>query len=223
MPTEVVVELESDDRRLISELLETNEISESILIRRKSLLLRETVSIPEVVEIVIEISKEVSLEFAVGVLAAWIYDKMKDRRKSRVTIGDTEIPKDRELIKKRLMENVREVEYYLAEFQLPEFPEEELQRAARTLSYRPIVFDDQQLPYPANTTLFSDYIDGLVKVEALVSDKNVIKLYEDEKPLHAKPEIERPLSRLLFSRLIVSSKVGSSSKEWIVLKKLPTR
>jgi hypothetical protein len=71
--------------------------------------------------------------------------------------------------------------------------------------------------------LFSDYIDGLVKVEALVSDKNVIKLYEDEKPLHAKPEIERPLSRLLFSRLIVSSKVGSSSKEWIVLKKLPTR
>jgi hypothetical protein len=148
---------------------------------------------------------------------------MKERRKSRVTIGDTEIPKDRELIKKRLMENVREVEYYLAEFQLPEFPEEELQRAARTLSYRPIVFDDQQLPYPANTTLFSDYIDGLVKVEALVSDKNVIKLYEDEKPLHAKPEIERPLSRLLFSRLIVSSKVGSSSKEWIVLKKLPTR
>jgi len=225
MPTEVFFKLESENIQFFSDLYKENKISDNVLITHKRRTLRAAAGAPELIEIVIELSKKISVEqalvdIALGLIANWLYDKIRNRN-ANVKL-DGEPVKDKESIKKKIKNKVRSVEYYQAEFSLPKVSEEELVKSARTLCDRPIVFNSIQLSYPENTTLFSDYVDGLIKAEVQIADKEVMKIFNEGKSIYAKPEMDAQyfqlLKKILFTRLILSSDVPAIPEEWVILK-----
>jgi len=226
MPTEIVLSLESMDSQFFSDLKEGRKISDEIILTRKIRYFKEAVGIPWLEEIVIEISKKISVEqalvdLALNMIANWLYDRIKNAN-ADVKI-DGENVKDQDSIKRKLKNKIRSVEYYQAEFSLPNLSKEELLKSARTLSDRSVVFNNRQLPFPENTTSDSEYIDGLIKVEVQIADKEVMKLYNEGKAIYARPEIDARhlqfLKKILFIRLILSSDIPTIPEEWVLLKK----
>lgn len=111
------------------------------------------------------------------------------------------------------------VKRYKIGLSFPNLPQEEVKRAARTLSLRPIFFGEKKLSSDSEV-LFADYDadSGKVKATIHVNDESVNELYEKGVPIYAKAEPKKvnegtPYEQTLFLRLILTvESVPSSSK-----------
>lgn len=105
---------------------------------------------------------------------------------------------------------------YFVKLSFPDYSQKEVKKAARTLSYKCIIFNGRLLD--SYNTVVAEYNEGNVEAVVSITDEEEInESYEKGKPLYAKAQIdEKYLPRLFFAILILSSKVipsGSKMKE----------
>jgi hypothetical protein len=220
MLTEISIEVQSLDRSLMFDLFGVKKvesfktertISKGISIKCGLLRIQETVA-PEVIELILVITEKVGLAMALNIASNWVYDKIKDRKVSKLKVGGVEVPTDKDKIKERMLVSAKPKLYenFMVRLSFPDFSKDEVERAARTLAFRPIEIDGNELPYPENQTLFSEYVAGYVEVKVRLTDKNIIKLYENGKSLYATPQINKDhLPLLFFTKLILSLNITS--------------
>jgi hypothetical protein len=92
---ELEISVEKRDQNLEKDLLETAQprvgekkiIVEGVSIRIKNYFGRDTIDLSTILNIVADIGEKVALPIAVGVLSRYLYDKLKDRKESKVTIN----------------------------------------------------------------------------------------------------------------------------------------
>lgn len=93
---ELNIGIEIRDPKLVFDLFETStkisagqkkEIADGVSIQLKSYRLREAVDFPTILNVIAYISKNVALPIAVTILSNYLYDKLKDRKTSKVTIN----------------------------------------------------------------------------------------------------------------------------------------
>lgn len=98
--------IEVRDRNLAKDLFETPQpkigqekiIAEGISIRIKNYFARDTVDLPPILNIVAYIGEHVALPIAVAVLSKYLYEKLKDRKESKVFVNYTPVEIDAEKI-----------------------------------------------------------------------------------------------------------------------------
>jgi len=108
------------------------------------------------------------------------------------------------------------VKRYKVELSFPDLPQDEVKRAARTLSYRPIFFNGKMLSQDS-TVLFADYDDDSEKVKANIhmNNEEVNELYETGVPIYSMAEPKKvnegtPYEQTLFLRLILTTEPAPS-------------
>lgn len=113
---ELDIGIEIRDPKLVSELFETNTtyvgqkkvVAEDVSIQIKNYVAREAVDFPTVVNIVAYIGEHVALPIAAGVLSRYLYDKLKDRKQSKVTISNTPVEINADKIEKLIINVLKE-------------------------------------------------------------------------------------------------------------------
>jgi len=109
MNLEIGIELR--DRNLVKDLFETPQpkvgqekiIGEGVSIRIKNYFARDTVDLPTTLNIVAYIGEHVALPIAVGVLSKYLYEKLKDRKESRIIINYTPMDINAEKIEQLIL------------------------------------------------------------------------------------------------------------------------
>ena len=185
------------------------EIAEGTFLRFEGITLREAVNVPEIFRLTLIIARDIVLPIALGIASNWLYDKIKKKRTQKIMIEGKETQIDIDKIKEVLMKEIKErppLKKYFCRLSFPEFSKDELRRATRTLSRKPIIFDGKELPYPDNMSYFAEYWLGNVEIIVYIRDEEINQLYEEGKSVYAKAQIdERLLPRLFFTNLILSS------------------
>jgi len=108
---ELEIGIEIRDPKLVSELFETNKrhveqkkvIAEGVSIQIKNYYARDAVDLPSILNIVAYIGEHVALPIAVAVLSRYLYDKLKVRKQSKVTINNTPVEINAEKIEQLIM------------------------------------------------------------------------------------------------------------------------
>lgn len=184
------------------------EIAKGTFLRLEGFTLREAVNVPEIIRLTIIIARDIALPIALGIASNWLYDKIKKGRTQKIVIEGKEVQMDRDKIKEMLMREIKDrptLKKYFCRLSFPDFSKDELERAARTLSCRPIIFDEKELPYPDNMSYFAEYWLGNVEIVVYIRDEEINRLYEEGKPIYAKAQIvESLLPRLFFANLVLS-------------------
>ena len=112
---ELTVEIETDDKRLETDLFESREfsagetekvITEGVSIRWEGVVFRKAVGFPEIINIALVIGEKVVLPIAVSIVAKWLYDKIKGRA-SKVTINYTVVEINADKIEKLILEKLK--------------------------------------------------------------------------------------------------------------------
>jgi len=96
------------DSKLVSDLFGTSAsektIAEGASIRIKNYFARDAVDLPTILNIVADIGKHVALPIAVGILSNYLYDKLKNRKNSKVMINHNPVEINAEKIEKLIIE-----------------------------------------------------------------------------------------------------------------------
>jgi len=108
---------------------------------------------------------------------------------------------------------------YKIHLSVPTLEQNEIKKAARTLSFRPISFNNVKLS-SENTVLFADYNEESKMIEAVIHirDDGINSLYEKGTAIYAmalpkKIHENTPLEQILFTELLLTTKfVTGSSK-----------
>jgi len=186
------------------------EIAKGTFLRFEGLIGRETIGVPDILQLTLIIATHVALPIALNVAANWIYDKVKERRAEKIRVGDNEVQVTLDKIRDVLTEEIKEKQprkEYLVSLSFPKFPQHEVLLAARTLSHKPILFNGKKLPYPDNMSYFGNYWSDNVEAIVYIRDRKINQLYEGGGFVYAKAQIdEKYLPRLFFTMLILSSK-----------------
>lgn len=108
---------------------------------------------------------------------------------------------------------------YFATLAYPNISKDILKMMGRTLSNRPIFFEDRQLS-KNNTTLFSDYEEDSqwVMTSIQIDDTEINRLFEEGTPLYAYAEphkmyVGAPAEKIIFTNLKISLKPREGSSE----------
>jgi len=108
---------------------------------------------------------------------------------------------------------------YYATLAYPNISKDIRKRMGRTLSYRPIFFEDRQLS-KNNTTLFCDYEEDSqwVMTSMKIDDAEVNRLFDEGTPLYAYAEphqiyVGAPAEKIIFTNLKISLKPLEGSSE----------
>jgi hypothetical protein len=112
------MQIEIRDPRIIGDLFEASDfrglpkktITKGVTIQLKGYTLREAVDFPEIVSIAIYVAKHVALPIAVGVLSRYLYDKLKDKKNSKVTINNVPVEINAEKIENLVIEILKKEE-----------------------------------------------------------------------------------------------------------------
>jgi len=116
---ELNIEIETYDKMLSSDLFETTKfsagqtkriIAEGISIRYEGGMIRKAVDFPEIINIALTIGEHVVLPIAVGILSRYLYDKLKDRKASKVTINHTQVEINADKIETLILEILKREE-----------------------------------------------------------------------------------------------------------------
>jgi len=113
---EIEIGIEKRDRNLEKDLFETDQprvgekkiIAEGISIRIKNYFGRDAVDLPTILNIVAEIRDKVALPIIVSILSKYLYEKLKDRKESKITINYTSVEIDAEKIEQLIINIVKE-------------------------------------------------------------------------------------------------------------------
>jgi hypothetical protein len=187
------------------------KIDNGVSLRFDNVTFKEAIQVAEVIKLTLRLARDVVLPIALGVASNWLYDKIKDRRTQRVRINGIEVRINKKKIKELLAKEIREklpLKTYCVRLSFPDFPRDEILRAARTLTDKPIIFNGGELPYPDNRVFFAEYVSGKVKATIYIRDEKVNELHEKGKPLYAKTETSKTpiFQNLLFTHLILGSR-----------------
>lgn len=109
---ELYIGIEIRDSKLVSDLFEATKISagqkkeigDGVSIQLRSCMAREAFDYPTILNIVAFIGTNVVLSLAVNVLANYLYDKLKDRKTSKVTINYKSVEVNVEKIEQLILE-----------------------------------------------------------------------------------------------------------------------
>jgi hypothetical protein len=115
-PMELEISVEKRDQNLEKDLLETAQprvgekkiIVEGVSIRIKNYFGRDTIDLSTILNIVADIGEKVALPIAVGVLSRYLYDKLKDRKESKVTINHIPVEINARKIEQLIINIVKE-------------------------------------------------------------------------------------------------------------------
>jgi hypothetical protein len=115
---ELEISIEKRDRNLEKDLFETPQprigekkiIAEGVSIRIKNYFGRDVVDLPTILNVVADIGEKVALPIAVGILSRYLYDKLKDRKQSKVTINNTSVEINTDKIEKLIINVLKEEE-----------------------------------------------------------------------------------------------------------------
>lgn len=109
----VKIEIETFDKQMSFDLFETKErlargmkieIAHNISARFESIGFREAIGFPDLIHFTVTIGKDVAIGVACGIISAWLYDKLKERKVEKLKIERTEVSIDKGEIKRILME-----------------------------------------------------------------------------------------------------------------------
>jgi hypothetical protein len=109
MNLEIGIELR--DRNVVKDLFETPQpkvgqekiIGEGVSIRIKNYFARDTADLPTILNIVAYIGEHVALPIAVAVLSKYLYEKLKDRKESKIIINYTPVEINAEKIEQLIL------------------------------------------------------------------------------------------------------------------------
>jgi hypothetical protein len=207
-PTMVLEDFFENEKLLMNREI---EIDNGVFLRVDSVIFREAAEVPEIIKLTLILVKDVALPIALGVASNWLYDKIKDIRTQKVRINGIEVRIDKKRIEELLAKEIKDkplLKTYYVGLSFPDFPRDEILRAARTLADKPIIFSKKELPYPDNRVFFAEYVSGKVKATIYIRDEKVNELHEKGRSLYAKAEAsETPAFRkLFFTHLILSSR-----------------
>ena len=119
------------------------------------------------------------------------------------------------------VENPQEV--YVVDIRLTEFSEDNILRAARTLSEKPVFLNGRRLEFPLNMVFRAEYDEATheIKVALISTEKEIHDNCEKSVPLFVSAAfLEKNLPRLYFTSLVLDTqpfKSGYKTK----LKKVP--
>jgi hypothetical protein len=166
------------------------------------------------------------LPLAINLASSWIYDKIKDGKNVKIRVSglDVEVSKEKiaDLLKKELREKPVMIKHIVS-FSVPKVSKKELREAARTLSGKPIFFDNTQLPSPDNEVNFADYVSGRLRAILYIRDDALNVFFSKKLPLYAIAQSEMtPVYRqLIFVGLALSSKRLPSSSSIKIEQQFP--
>jgi len=92
----IPIQIETQDRMLSWDLFEARSlqsgqtekvITEGISIKLESIEIRKGFGFPEIVDITVFVAEHVALPIAVGMLSRYLYDKLKDKRETKIEIN----------------------------------------------------------------------------------------------------------------------------------------
>ncbi len=95
----MLVEIHTQDNRLAYDLLgesavelgEEVVISRGVTVRHRGTVKRYTLDVPDVVQLVFSVVEGVTVSVAAGLIAAWLYDKLKQKKPASLIIETTEV------------------------------------------------------------------------------------------------------------------------------------
>lgn len=111
---EVRAEIETHDKMLGYDLFESKEllrghteksVSEDASVRFEGSIFRKAEGLPEIIELTLIFAKEVVKPIILGIVSAWLYNKMKGRAVT-LRIERSEVEIDKGEIEKILMEKI---------------------------------------------------------------------------------------------------------------------
>lgn len=113
---ELEISIEKRDRNLEKDLFETPQprvgekkiIVEGVSIRIKNYFGRDAVDLPTILNVVADIGEKVVLPIVVGVLSRYLYDKLKYRKESKVTINYVPVEINAQKIEQLIINIVKE-------------------------------------------------------------------------------------------------------------------
>lgn len=223
---EVSIQIEGSDQSLMTDLFSHKkfapgyeiEIDKGISLRYESTTLREAIDLPPLYEITLVFAKDVLLPIVLGIVAKYIYDKIKDRSIKKFRIGDFEVAIDKDKIQEILLKEIKEKsirETHVVNISIPEIPKHELLTSARSLSDRPITYDGKEMPYPDNKVCFAKYVSGKVETTLYIRDEKLNGIFHNRPKLYATFETAPTVlfRNMVFTRLISSSKKLPSGHE----------
>ena len=226
MVKEVRIQIETSDRNLQDELFPNliskrkreTEIEKGISARFEHITIREAVEFPPLIEFTIILSKEVIIPVALGIASEWLYEKIKNRKIKKIRIGDFEVLIEKEKIKQMLLKEIKEkkpLRIFTIILSIPEISKEELKKSARTLSNRPILFNEKELPFPDNQVSFADFISGEIEATLHIRNEELSYLITNEVPLFAKAKtnVTPYYGNIIFTQLYLSSKIIPSGQK----------
>jgi hypothetical protein len=114
---ELEISIEKRDRNLEKDLFETPQprvgeekiIVEDVSIRIRNYFGRDVVDLPTILNVVAYIGEHIAFPIAVSILSKYLYEKLKDRKESKITINYTSVEIDAEKIEQLIL-NMRKEE-----------------------------------------------------------------------------------------------------------------
>jgi len=113
----LIVELATNDKTLGFHLFNSQELNsgqttvnlgKGVSATFKGTMFRKSVGIPDVIQLVLEIGKDVVIGIGVGLISAWLYDKLNGRDVKKLTIEKTEVTINKGQIEKIIIEKIQE-------------------------------------------------------------------------------------------------------------------
>ena len=109
------IEIHTYDRRLAFDLFETSstnehteiQISSEAKLKYDGLYIRKAVGFPEILYSILEFSSGATMGVAAGVVANWLYNKLRGKKIGRIIIERTEIEMDEGEIKRIIKEKLK--------------------------------------------------------------------------------------------------------------------
>ena len=98
-------------------------------------------------------------------------------------------------------------EIYILKLRFPNFDNDNVMRAARTLSEKPVVFNGRNLEYPKNKVFHAEYDKRTNEIQVVLisSEGGIRKVFDENRQIYASASVlSKHMPRLFFSELILS-------------------
>lgn len=83
-------------------------IGEGISAIYQGTIIRLAVGFPDIIRVVLEIGEEVAIGIGAGLISAWLYDKLKERKVEKLRIERIEVRIDKGEIERILIEKIEQ-------------------------------------------------------------------------------------------------------------------
>jgi hypothetical protein len=99
-------------------------------------------------------------------------------------------------------------EIYILKLHFSNFDNDNIMRAARTLSDKPVTFNEHKLEYPKNRVFHAEYDERTNEIQVVLisSEAEIRKILDENRQIHASASVlKNHLPRLFFSDLVLNT------------------